>query len=38
MHMIHHQMPLFDPAFFLCRKVSENLAQMRPQLTLKNLA
>ena len=37
MHMIRHQMTLFDPAFFLCGKVSENLAQMRPQLTVKDL-
>ena len=31
-------MTLFDAPFFLCRKVSENLAQMRPQLTVKKFA
>ncbi len=37
MHMIDHQMTLFDPAFFLCGKVTENFAQMGPQLPVKNL-
>ena len=29
-HMIRHQMALFDPAFFLLRQSSEYLSQLRP--------
>jgi len=37
-HMIQHQMPFFDPAFFLPRQFTKHFSQVLPQLLIQRPA